>query len=77
MAEDVPREVHHLNCGTMNMPGAPLVCHVLLVETANALVLVDAGFLYARLCTTTPAAGSGEIPQPTDPRRDGNLLPHN
>jgi glyoxylase-like metal-dependent hydrolase (beta-lactamase superfamily II) len=36
--------VHHLNCGTMNMPGAPLVCHVLLVETDNGLVLVDSGF---------------------------------
>jgi glyoxylase-like metal-dependent hydrolase (beta-lactamase superfamily II) len=37
-------KVHHLNCGTMNLPGAPLVCHVLLVETANGLVLVDSGF---------------------------------
>lgn len=37
-------KVHHLNCGTMNMPGAPMVCHVLLVETANGLVLVDSGF---------------------------------
>jgi glyoxylase-like metal-dependent hydrolase (beta-lactamase superfamily II) len=37
-------KVHHLNCGTMNMPTAPLVCHVLLVETDNGLVLVDSGF---------------------------------
>ena len=37
-------KVHHLNCGTMNVPGAPIVCHVLLVETANGLVLVDSGF---------------------------------
>jgi glyoxylase-like metal-dependent hydrolase (beta-lactamase superfamily II) len=37
-------KVHHLNCGTMNMPSAPMVCHVLLVETANGLVLVDSGF---------------------------------
>ena len=37
-------KVHHLNCGTMNMPTAPMVCHVLLVETANGLVLVDSGF---------------------------------
>jgi len=36
--------VHHLNCGSMNMPTAPLVCHVLLVETDNGLVLVDSGF---------------------------------
>jgi glyoxylase-like metal-dependent hydrolase (beta-lactamase superfamily II) len=37
-------KVHHLNCGTMNMPTAPMVCHVLLVETDNGLVLVDSGF---------------------------------
>jgi len=35
--------VHHLNCGTMLLPGAPLVCHVLLLETDNGLVLVDSG----------------------------------
>ena len=28
----------------MRMPGAALVCHVLLVETDNGLVLVDSGF---------------------------------
>jgi glyoxylase-like metal-dependent hydrolase (beta-lactamase superfamily II) len=37
-------KVHHLNCGTMNMPTAPMVCHVLLVETENGLVLVDSGY---------------------------------
>jgi glyoxylase-like metal-dependent hydrolase (beta-lactamase superfamily II) len=37
-------KVHHLNCGTMNMPTAPMVCHVLLIETDNGLVLVDCGF---------------------------------
>lgn len=37
-------KVHHLNCGSMNMPGAPLIAHVLLVETDNGLVLVDSGF---------------------------------
>jgi len=37
-------KVHHLNCGTMDLPSAPLVCHVLLVETDNGLVLVDSGF---------------------------------
>lgn len=37
-------KVHHLNCGTMNMPGAPMVCHVLLIETGDGLALVDTGF---------------------------------
>ncbi|MFB7437053.1 MBL fold metallo-hydrolase [Streptomyces mirabilis] len=37
-------KVHHLNCGTMRMPTAPMVCHVLLVETAGGLVLVDSGY---------------------------------
>ncbi|MCT7657622.1 MBL fold metallo-hydrolase [Mycobacterium deserti] len=37
--------VHHLNCGTMNPPTAPRqVCHVLLVESDNGLVLVDSGY---------------------------------
>jgi glyoxylase-like metal-dependent hydrolase (beta-lactamase superfamily II) len=37
-------KVHHLNCGTMRMPTAPMVCHVLLIESNNGLVLVDSGF---------------------------------
>lgn len=37
-------KVHHLNCGTMAAPGTAIVCHVLLVETDNGLVLVDSGF---------------------------------
>jgi glyoxylase-like metal-dependent hydrolase (beta-lactamase superfamily II) len=37
-------KVHHLNCGTMHPPGARLVCHVLLIETASSLVLVDSGY---------------------------------
>ncbi|MFD7841732.1 MBL fold metallo-hydrolase [Nocardia sp. NPDC059764] len=37
-------KVHHLNCGTMCAPNATLVCHVLLIETAEGLVLVDSGF---------------------------------
>jgi glyoxylase-like metal-dependent hydrolase (beta-lactamase superfamily II) len=38
-------KVHHLNCGTMHPPKGPVcVCHVLLLETDNGLVLVDAGF---------------------------------
>lgn len=38
-------KIHHLNCGTMHPWGAPcgLVCHVLLIETPRALVLVDSG----------------------------------
>lgn len=37
-------KVHHLNCGSMNVPTAPAICHVLLIETDNGLVLVDSGF---------------------------------
>lgn len=37
-------KVHHLNCGTMRVPTAPVVCHVLLIETGNGLVLVDSGY---------------------------------
>ncbi len=36
-------KVHHLNCGSMKRP-APMVCHVLLIETKNGLVLVDSGY---------------------------------
>ena len=36
--------VHHLNCGAMNPPlMSALVCHVLLIETDDGLVLVDSG----------------------------------
>jgi phosphoribosyl 1,2-cyclic phosphodiesterase len=38
-------KVHHLNCGTLYPLGCGhMVCHVLLVETDNGLVLVDTGF---------------------------------
>ncbi len=38
-------KVHHLNCGTMYPFGCgEMVCHVLLVETDNGLVLIDTGF---------------------------------
>jgi glyoxylase-like metal-dependent hydrolase (beta-lactamase superfamily II) len=37
-------KVHHLNCGSMDSPGSPVVCHVLLIETDAGLVLVDSGF---------------------------------
>jgi glyoxylase-like metal-dependent hydrolase (beta-lactamase superfamily II) len=48
--------IHHLNCGTMcpygaqliagegGLGAAELVCHCLLIETADSLVLVDTGF---------------------------------
>jgi glyoxylase-like metal-dependent hydrolase (beta-lactamase superfamily II) len=37
-------KVHHLNCGTLYPLGCGrLVCHVLLVETENGLVLIDTG----------------------------------
>jgi glyoxylase-like metal-dependent hydrolase (beta-lactamase superfamily II) len=36
-------KIHHLNCGTMKLP-SPMVCHVLLIETDNGLVLVDSGY---------------------------------
>ncbi len=52
-----PRAIHHLNCGTMCPRGARmlsgsggwlaetrLVCHCLLIECADGLVLVDTGF---------------------------------
>ena len=35
--------MHHLNCGTMLLPTANLVCRVLLIETAGGLVPVDSG----------------------------------
>lgn len=38
-------KIHHLNCGTLFPLGCgELVCHVLLVETDNGLVLIDSGF---------------------------------
>jgi hypothetical protein len=36
--------VHHLDAGTMHPPGPDVVCHVLLVEGPDGLVLVDTGF---------------------------------
>jgi glyoxylase-like metal-dependent hydrolase (beta-lactamase superfamily II) len=38
-------KVHHLNCGTLYPLGCgEMVCHVLLVEASNSLVLIDSGF---------------------------------
>jgi glyoxylase-like metal-dependent hydrolase (beta-lactamase superfamily II) len=48
--------IHHLNCGTLcpyggrlvsgegGLSGAEMCCHCLLVETGDALVLIDSGF---------------------------------
>lgn len=39
-----PLQVHHLNCGSMHAPFYdPAVCHCLLLEGRDGLVLVDAG----------------------------------
>lgn len=45
-------KVHHLNCGTLSpLIGERNVCHVLLVETANGLVLVDSGLGMSDIAT--------------------------
>ena len=64
-------KAHHLNCGTMRLPGAPLVCHVLLVETDDGLVLVDSGF---GLTTSPTPARMGPVapPDPAGLRRRGD-----
>ncbi len=67
-----PRAIHHLNCGTMCPRGARLlagegglieptrlVCHCLLIEGADGLVLIDTGF------------GNGDV---HTPRRLGMLF---
>jgi len=58
-------KVHHLNCGSMNSPGAPMVCHVLLVETDAGLVLVDSG--YGLLDGVDPAGRLGFVRRITRP----------
>jgi glyoxylase-like metal-dependent hydrolase (beta-lactamase superfamily II) len=68
--QPVPSRIHHLNCGTLrpfgrrfiNGHGLPvqtarLVCHCLLVETDQGLVLVDTGF------------GLGDVAGNLDPRQ--------
>lgn len=36
--------IHHINCGTLRVPGYPTVaCHCLLLEDSNGLTLVDTG----------------------------------
>ncbi|MDR6317380.1 glyoxylase-like metal-dependent hydrolase (beta-lactamase superfamily II) [Actinoplanes couchii] len=46
MTDGERMKVNHLNCGSLRPWGSPggLVCHVLLVEAADGLVLVDSGF---------------------------------
>ena len=36
--------IHHLDAGSMRPPGAPLVCHVLLIESPDGVAIVDTGF---------------------------------
>jgi glyoxylase-like metal-dependent hydrolase (beta-lactamase superfamily II) len=57
-------KVHHLNCGTMNSPGAPIICHVLLVETDNGLVLVDSGYGLADCADPTRIGPSRHLIRP-------------
>ncbi|MET7350924.1 hypothetical protein [Streptomyces mirabilis] len=47
----------------MRMPTAPMVCHVLLVETAGGLVLVDSGYGLADRSSsnTTPTGRRGAV----------------
>lgn len=64
--------VHHLNCGTLCPPfgrliqgtgslfgRGHLVCHCLLVETNDALVLIDTGLGLADIAHTAERLGSG------------------
>jgi glyoxylase-like metal-dependent hydrolase (beta-lactamase superfamily II) len=63
--------VHHLNCGTMNprsrrllngdggmFEPATLVCHCLLIETGDGLVLVDSGIGQADIADPATTLGS-------------------
>lgn len=60
--------VHHLNCGTLRLPTAPMVCHVLLLETPGELVLVDTGFGMADIAQ--PAKRIGQFRHVIRPRLD-------
>jgi glyoxylase-like metal-dependent hydrolase (beta-lactamase superfamily II) len=51
-------KVHHLNCGSMDFPGSPLICHVLLVETDRGLLLVDTGFGLGDIADPGPRLGA-------------------
>ena len=70
-------KVHHLNCGTMAAPGAAIVCHVLLVETDNGLVLVDSGFGLKDCADPTRIGPSRHLLRPTfdaDETADGQHI---
>ncbi len=58
-----PLRVHHLNCAhitTMKLSGAPLACHVMLVETpSSGLVLVDTGLGTADYAAISSRLGTG------------------
>lgn len=60
--------VHSLNCGTLRLPTAPMVCHVLLLEAARSLVLVDTGFGLADIAD--PAGRLGPFRHVIRPRFD-------
>lgn len=55
--------IHHLNCATLrggSLQGLPLVCHVVLLETSSAgLVLVDTGLGSADYANPTSRLGWG------------------
>ena len=37
-------EIHHINCGTLLLPGHPtVVCHCLLLEDQDGFALIDTG----------------------------------
>lgn len=77
--------IHHLNCGTLLPLGgrrvngsrlpflsARMVCHCLLIETDERLVLVDSGFGLndiARLSSLRAVIGTGPAPDRSDPIR--------
>ncbi len=62
-------KVYHLNCATMNPPLAGrIVCHVLLCEQPNGLVLVDTGFGTADIAD--PARRIGPARHGLRPRLD-------
>lgn len=44
MTKADPMRIHHLDCGTLRTPVGTMVCHVLLLEVEDRLVLVDTGF---------------------------------
>lgn len=69
--------VHHLNCASVQgiwLRGQHLVCHVLLVETPDAgLVLVDTGLGTADYARLTSRLGPEFVHLYAHPRRDPSL----